>query len=121
MPRSADKRARQCRLLEAALGRGRSAAVDNVNATRAERAELIAIAADAGARVVGYWLDAPPALCLGRNGERSGAARVPPVAIFAAAKRFEPPTAAEGFAALWRVRPAGTCEAPSFELAPLAS
>jgi hypothetical protein len=42
MPRSADKRARQCRLLEAALGRGRSAAVDNVNATRAAARGLIA-------------------------------------------------------------------------------
>ena len=120
MPRSADKGTRQRGLLETALRAGRSAAVDNVNATRAERAELITIAAAAGARVVGYWLDAPPRICLDRNRERSGRARVPPVAIFAAAKRFEPPTPEEGFAVLWRVRPTGTRETPAFEVARLA-
>jgi predicted kinase len=119
MPRSADKRARQRRLLEAALRAGRSVAVDNVNATRSERAEPIAIAAAAGARVVGYWLDAPPRICVGRNRERGGAARVPPVAIFAAAKRFEPPTEEEGFAALWRVRVTGAREASAFEITPV--
>jgi len=45
---------------------------------------------------------------------------VPPVAIFAAAKRFEPPTLEEGFAVLWRVRPTGTRETPAFEVARLA-
>ncbi len=121
IPRSADKRRRQRRLLEDALRAGRSVAVDNVNGTRAERAELFAIAAAANARVIGYWLDAPPRACLGRNRGRSGAARVPPVAIFAAAKRFEPPTPAEGFAALWRVRAAATSGSPTFEIARLAS
>jgi predicted kinase len=112
---SSGKRARQRRMIEAALAEGRSVAVDNVNSTRAERAELCALAAAAGARVVGYWLDAPPRVCLARNAGRTGRARVPPVAIFAFAKRFEPPTMAEGFA-LWRVRAGGTVVAPSFEL-----
>jgi len=111
-----DKRRRQRELVARALASGRSVAVDNVDATVAERAELVALAATAGARVVGYWLDAPPRACLGRNRLRDGKARVPPAAIFTAAKRFEPPTVGEGFAALFRVRAVGTGGAPAFEL-----
>jgi predicted kinase len=90
-----------------------------VNPTRAERAELIALAAAAGARAVGYWLDAPPRDCLARNAGRVGRARVPPVAIFAFRKRFEPPEPTEGFAALWRVRVGGSADAPVFTVEPL--
>ncbi len=117
LPRSADKRRRQRRLLEETLAARRSAAVDNVNATRADRAELFAIAATAGARVVGYWLDEPPRACLGRNQGR--AARVPPVAIFTFAKRLQAPSPDEGFAALWRVRVTGSAEAPTFQVEPV--
>ncbi len=114
MPRSSDRRRRQRRLVEEALAAGRSVAVDNVNPTRAERAALIATAHEAGARVRGYWLAAPPRACLGRNQRRTGAARVPPVAIFAFATRFEEPERAEGFAELWRVRATGTAAEPDF-------
>jgi predicted kinase len=110
------KRRRQRELLTATLAAGRSLAVDNVNPTIAERAEIVALARAAGARVVGYWLDAPPRACLGRNAGREGAARVPPVAIFTFAKRFQPPTSAEGFDELWRVHATGTRDAPDFEL-----
>ena len=78
--RGGGKRERQRALIAEALAAGRSVAADNVNPTRAERAELIALAAAAGARVVGYWLDAPPRDCLARNAGRVGRARVPPVA-----------------------------------------
>lgn len=108
-------RARQRGRIATALAEGRSVAVDNVNPTRAERAELFALASAAGARVVGYWLDAPPRVCLARNAGRTGRARVPPVAIFAFAKRFEPPELSEGFAKLWRVGTRGTPDAPLFE------
>jgi hypothetical protein len=115
-----DKRRRQRELVTRALASGRSVAVDNVDATVAERAELFALATAAGARVVGYWLDAPARACVGRNRLREGKARVPLVAIFTAAKRFEPPTIDEGFAALWRVHTVGSAEAPAFELAAAA-
>lgn len=118
LPRG-DERGRLRRLVAEALAAGRSVAVDNVNGTAAERAALIALARAAGAAVVGYWLDAPPRACVARNREREGRARVPPVAIFTAAKRFEPPRHAEGFATLWRVRAAGTRETPTFERAPI--
>mgnify|MGYP001222473084 CR=1 FL=1 len=89
--RGRDARARQRRSIATALAAGRSVAVDNVNPTRAERAEIFALPAAADARVVGYWLDAPPRVRLARNAGRTGRARLPPVAIFAFAKRFEPP------------------------------
>jgi predicted kinase len=118
LARAGDKRRAQRRLIEDTLARGRSVAVDNVNATRADRAELIAMAAAGGARVVGYWLDASTRECAGRNRGRTGPAHVPPVAIFTAAKRFEPPSRSEGFAALWRVQATGTAEAPEFAIEP---
>src|SRR5262245_9065065 len=93
MSRSAARDRLQRVLVSEALRAGRSAAIDNVNATRADRAWLIGQARAHGARVVGYWLDGAAADCLSRNAGRAGTSRVPPVAIYAAAKRFEPPHA----------------------------
>jgi predicted kinase len=94
---------RQLALVDEALAAGRSVAVDNVNATVAERARLIAVARRHGAAVVGYVLATPPGECARRNRMRTGRARVPDVAVFAAAKRFTPPRADEGFDRLERV------------------
>jgi predicted kinase len=88
---------RQEALIVDALAAGRSVVVDNTHPRRADRAAVIAIARRHGARVVAVHLAAPTRVCLARNAQREGAARVPPVAIFAAAKRLEPPTAEEGF------------------------
>jgi predicted kinase len=104
LPRRADKERRQREQVRAALGGGRDLVVDNVNATVEARAWLIAEAHAHGARVVGYVFETTPADCLERNRERIGAARVPAVAIHAAAKRLQPPRAEEGFDALFRVR-----------------
>jgi hypothetical protein len=43
--------------------------------------------------------------CVARNAGREGAARIPAVGIFAAAKRLVRPAASEGFDALFVVRP----------------
>ncbi len=96
-------RARQHALVEAALAAGASVVVDNVNARAADRAELIALGRARGARVVGYYFDTPVAEAIARNRRRAGPARVPDVAIYAAARRLEPPAPAEGFDALYRV------------------
>jgi predicted kinase len=107
---------RQRELVLAALTAGRSVVVDNTNATRADRAALIALARGCRARVVGYHLLSRRADSLARNRAREGRARVPDVAIFATAKRWEPPLLAEGFDALWEVRIAGDMQ---FEVAPV--
>ena len=104
MTRSADKPRRQRRQIEAAFGEGRSVVLDNTNASRAERAEPIALARTRGVRVVAYWLRETVADCRERNAHREGAARVPPVALYAAAKRFEPPSLEEGFDEIHVVR-----------------
>lgn len=103
-PNARHREARLRRRLREALAEGRSVVVDNTNAARRDRAPLVAIAREAGARVIAYWLDADVRTCLARNARREGRARVPDVAIYAFAKRFEPPGADEGFDACYRVR-----------------
>jgi len=103
LPKSANKSVRQARDLRAALGAGQSVVVDNTNPAVADRAEVVTVARQLGARVVGYYFAATARECAGRNRGREGAARVPPVAIFTAAKRLVVPTREEGFDELWRV------------------
>jgi predicted kinase len=104
MPNVARRDERQLALVREALAAGRSVAVDNINPRAADRAPLIAAARAHGASVVGYVLDADVQECLRRNRARAGRARVPDVAIFVNRKRLQPPTPAEGFDALFRVR-----------------
>lgn len=115
-PTAAGKGARQAQQIRATLAAGDSVAVDNTNPTLQERAEIIAIAREHGARVVGYYFSASTREAVGRNRGREGPGRVPDVAIFTKAKQMVVPTAAEGFDALYRVRIA---EDGSFEVRPM--
>jgi len=90
-------------LVDQALAAGRSVVVDNINATVADRAALLAVGRAHQARLVAYHVDTEVRVCVARNRSREGRARVPDVAIFAARKRFTAPTAAEGFDAVFRV------------------
>jgi predicted kinase len=103
LPGSANKSVRQARDLRAALGAGQSVVVDNTNPAVADREEIIGVARQVGARVIGYYFAATARDCVGRNRGREGTARVPPVAIFPAAKRLVVPTTQEGFDELWQV------------------
>lgn len=96
--------ARQLELIREALTAGGSVVVDNINASAADRAPLIAAARELGAPVVGYVMETEVKECLRRNRAREGKARVPDVAIFVNRKRLQPPTLAEGFEAIYRVR-----------------
>ena len=102
-----DTSRRQLELVTQALRAGRSVAVDNTNARAEDRAPLVALARAAGARVVAYALDTTPKESAARNRARQGRERVPDVAVFVTAKRLQPPTAAEGFDAIYRVRAEG--------------
>lgn len=103
LPKTANKSVRQTRDLRTALVAGQSVVVDNTNPAVADRAEVIGVARRLGARVIGYYFAATARECVGRNRGREGAARVPPVAIFTAAKRLVVPITEEGFDELWRV------------------
>jgi predicted kinase len=96
-PHARRREARQRRVVAELLAGGARVVVDNTNAAPEDRAPLIAAAREAGVPVRAVWVDTPPDVCLARNEERQGRARVPPVGVFATRARFGPPTTAEGF------------------------
>ena len=97
MKSARDKESRQRAQIAGALSEGRSVVVDNTNPTVYDRAPLIAIGREHGARVIAYYFEAPVRMAVARNQQREGKARVPNVAIFATQKRLVPPTIEEGF------------------------
>ncbi|UBV45357.1 AAA family ATPase (plasmid) [Deinococcus taeanensis] len=115
-PNNRNKARRQQQLLQDALQAGRNVVPDNTNPTVGDRAGAIAFAQAYGALVTGYVfaLDVPASI--ERNAGREGKARVPDVAIYAIAKRWQPPTLEEGFDRLFTVylTPEG-----AFEILPL--
>ena len=104
-PRARHREARQQRVVAELLAAGRSVVVDNTNPSAAERAPLLAAAREAGVPVRAVWVDTPIEVCLARNAARPQERRVPLVGIHAVVARFEPPSAAEGFARVDVVRP----------------
>jgi predicted kinase len=98
-----DKQARQAVAIRAALASGHSVVVDNTNVTQADRAGIIAIAREFGARVLGYYIEVTPREAVARNSGRTGRAKVPDVAIFTCAMKLVVPAEAEGFDELHRV------------------
>jgi predicted kinase len=97
---------RQRQLIEGALQAGRSLVVDNTNATREERAELVRLGHGHGAMVTGYFFEPRVNRSLERNAQREGKARVPDVAVFATMKKLARPSYEEGFDQLFDVRTA---------------
>jgi predicted kinase len=102
-PHARGRDTRQHRELEASFREGQSVVVDNVNAAAADRAPIIALARQHGARIVGYHLAVTTRQAVARNAERSGRAKVANVAIFTAAKKFQAPHVGEGFNQLFRM------------------
>ena len=95
---------RQHQLIAEALQAGRSVVVDNTNATRQDRQELLHLARGYGARVTGYYFEPRLKQSLEYNRMRQGRARVPDVAIFTTLKRLARPSLDEGFDQLFSVR-----------------
>lgn len=112
---SRDKGGRQREKIAAALRQGHSVVVDNTSPAAVDRAPLIALGRQFDAQVVGYFFDEPIERCLMRNRRRPGRAGVPEVALYVTRRRLEPPMLAEGFDALFAVRPQddGTFEVTS--------
>jgi predicted kinase len=102
-PNATRKDLRQARELADALRHDVPAVVDNTNPTPADRAAIIGVARELGARVTGYYFTASTREAIGRNRGRQPPARVPDVAIFTTAKRMVAPTRAEGFDELYQV------------------
>lgn len=115
-PNNKNRSRRQKQLIEAALSAGSPVVVDNTNPTLEDRRSLIELGREHGARIAGYYFESGARLCVERNRRRAGRARVPDVAIYATAKRLEPPSYKEDFDELFRVRMAGD----NFEVEPYA-
>ena len=96
-------RRRERALIEACFKIQQRFVVDNVNATRADRSEVIAAAHAAHFCVIGYFFQISTRVAVARNKERSGKGQIPLVGIFGAYKRLEPPSHTEGFNELFIV------------------
>jgi predicted kinase len=107
LPNVRNRQLRQDTLVHQALQRGTPVAVDNTNASPAERAAIISIGRQLGARVIGIYIEASTREAIARNERREGKARVPKVAIFTCAKRLVPPRIEEGFDEIRRFRADG--------------
>ena len=97
-------RHREKLLLPACIEAKQPFVIDNTNPTAEERARYLAPAQAAGFQVIGYHFDLPIGVCIARNAKREGKQRIPVPAIYGTRKRLQPPTLAEGFAALYTVR-----------------
>ncbi len=102
-PNLTRKDARQAAMLRDALSAGQSVVVDNTNPAPSDRAPVIALARELGARVIGYHFTATTREAVGRNRGREGRERVPDVAIFTKARRMVGPRLDEGFDQLYLV------------------
>lgn len=101
--KSSGKEGRQQQLLRKALSELKSVVVDNTNLSAKDRRSLLSIAREFNARTTLYYFP----LSVEESFERNlGPHRteVPPVAIYSARKRFEPPTSQEGFDQMYEVQ-----------------
>lgn len=108
-------RRRERLLLEACIEGGQRFAVDNTNATAAERARYITPAIAASFTVIGCFFATEPREAYERNRRRPGRAAVPAAGLFGTQKRLEPPRLDEGFLRVDRVEIQGPGE---FRVAP---
>ena len=97
-------RHREALLFHACLQAKQPCVIDNTNPTAAARAKYLAPARAAHFQSIAYYFDTSFADALARNAARSGKARIPDRAVIATHKQLKPPTIAEGFAAIYRVR-----------------
>lgn len=105
-------RHREMELLHECLSARHSFVVDNTNTLREERARYISLAAQAGYRVVGYFLRSRVQECIQSNAERDK--QVPITAIAAMSARLSLPSRAEGFDELFFV----SRSADGFDISP---
>lgn len=97
-------RKRETILLSACIEAKQPFVVDNTNPTAAERARYVEPARAAGFSLVAYYFLPDPRSCVACNARRPVPERVPPIAIWAAFKKLEPPSLSEGFNAMYSVR-----------------
>ena len=96
------------RMLEECLAKGLDFVIDNTNPTKEDRARYIPKAKADGYHVVGYYMQSRLQVCIQRNNQRTGKAKVPATAIAMTSNRLELPDFSEGFDELYYVSNDGT-------------
>lgn len=89
--------------LESCFANNKCMVVDNTNPTVEDRAKYIKLAKEHDYKIYGYFFQSKVSACIKRNGNRSGKAKVPNIAIAATSNRLELPSYKEGFDALFYV------------------
>lgn len=97
-------RHRERTLLETCIRIGQSVVVDNTNITSQDRSRYLAMAANSGTPVRGYYFESRVKECLARNEARSGTKRIKEAGLLGTYGRLELPSIDEGFADLSFVR-----------------
>ena len=97
-------RHRERRFMELCLATDQRFVIDNTNPAWLDRSKYIEAAKARRFSIVGYYFQSKVEDCLHRNAGRPEAERVPEVAIFSTAKKFELPSLSEGFEQLFYVR-----------------
>lgn len=77
--------------------------IDNTNPTKASRRKYIQEFQDAHYKVIGYYFQSKVDICLDRNAQRIGKAKIPEVGILSTFKQLELPQLKEGFDELYYV------------------
>lgn len=95
---------RERRFMELCLASDQRFVIDNTNPAWLDRSKYIEAAKARRFSIVGYYFQSKIEDCLRRNASRPESERVPEVAIFSAAKKFELPSLSEGFEQLFYVR-----------------
>jgi len=98
-----NKQRRQEAMIRRALEEEQSVVVDNTNPSAADRAVLIALGREYGARIIGYYFASRLEECRERNRLREGRECVPEVALYVTRSKLEKPVYAEGFDQLFFV------------------
>ena len=114
-PNARRREARQRRVVAELLAAGADVVVDNTNPGVADRAPLVGLAREHGARCVAAFLDVPLQVCLDRNAGRVGRARVSVVGVLDTCRRLVPPSLDEGFDEVRTVPGAGLSPVPEGE------
>jgi predicted kinase len=97
-------RQRERMLLHACLVMKQPFVVDNTNLRAANRRVYIDLARKARFRVICYYFESDVKEAMARNLSREGKARIPPVGVYSARAKLQPPTIEEGFDEMYRVR-----------------
>lgn len=78
--------------------------VDNTNPTAADRKRYIEPARAARFRIIGYYFETTVEDALQRNALRTGKEKIPEIGVRGTHRKLQPPSHAEGFDELFRVR-----------------